>query len=239
MSSAVSGELNRRYRHILSRDPLEAAQVTSAAKIPADAVRANLKRENKSHRGIREKTALRILVAGAVNQDFLEEICQLEKLEHLELGWPTTATDLKPITSLRSLNVLKINSPRAVTDFTPLLQLASLEVLFIENAKHMTSLDWLGPLAERLTVLGVEGSMWTTQRIPSLAPLSGFRAEALFLTSTSVGDGTLKPLQSMSNLRFLGTARNAPRSEFAALQAARPGLVCDWFSETMWKLTGG
>jgi hypothetical protein len=234
MDSAVSGDLNRHYRHLLSRDDPGAAPVTSAAKIPADAVRANLRRENKTHQGVGSKLSLRILVAAAVNQDFLEEISHLERLEYLEMDWPTTAENLTPLTSIPGLKVLKINSPRAITDFTPLLQLPALKVLFIENAKFMTSLDWLEPLAGRLTVLGVEGSMWTRQRIPSLAPLSGFLAEALFLSSTSIGDRSLKPLQSMPNLRFLGTARNAPRSEFVALQAARPSLVCDWFSESLW-----
>lgn len=231
---AVLENLNRDYRHLLDQNAPGAAQVTSAAEIPENATRARLRREKNSHRGISEKTSLRTFVADAVNQPFLEEISHLENLQHLEMDWPTTAQDLSPLTALRQLKVLKIKSPRTVVDFTPLLQLPALEVLFIENAKHMTTLDWLKPLSAQLVVLGIEGSMWTNQRIPSLTPLTGFLVEALFLTSTRIADGSLKPLQTMPNLKFIGTAKNASRAEFTALHAARPDVVCDWFRDEMW-----
>jgi hypothetical protein len=208
--------------------------VASPADIPPDATRARLRREKKSHKGISERKALRTLIAGAVDQAYLDDIAQLDGLEHLELAWPTTARDLRPLAALRQLRVLKIDSPRAVTDFTPILDLPALEVLLIENARHMADLDWLVPLRDRLTVLGIEGSMWTRQRIPTLAPLAGFAVEALFLTATTIADRSLAPLCSMPNLNFLGTARNAPRAQFQALHAARPDLICDWLREDRW-----
>lgn len=230
----MSDPLYLRYRHLLDRDAPGARQVMSPADIPLDATRARLKRDKKSHKGIGDRKALRTLIADAVDQSYLDEIAQLDRLEHLELAWPTTARDLAPLAKLRQLRVLKIDSPRAVTDFTPILDLPVLEVLLIENAKHLTSLDWLTPLRDRLTVLGIEGSMWTRQRIPTLAPLVGFAVEALFLTGTTIADRSLAPLHSMPNLNFLGTARNAPRAQFQALHAAKPDLVCDWFRADMW-----
>ena len=230
----MSDPLYLRYRHMLDRDAPGARQVTSPADIPPDATRARLKRDKKSHKGIGDRVALRTLLADAVDQAYLDEIARLDRLEHLELAWPTSARDLSPLANLRQLRVLKIDSPRAVTDFTPLVDLPALEILLIENAKHMTSLDWLVPLRDRLTVLGIEGSMWTRQRIPTLAPLAGFAVEALFLTATTVADRSLAPLHTMPNLKFLGTARNASRAQFQALQAAKPDLVCDWFREDMW-----
>lgn len=226
--------LNSKYRYLL--DPHDAGfrQASSAGAVPADATRARLRREGKSHRGIRERTALKTLVADGVDQDFLEEIACLPELTHLELAWPTTATNLTPLTALEKLRVLKIDSPRNILDFSALLQLPALEALFIENARHLTSIDWLRPLATRLRALGIEGSMTTIQRLPTLAPLAGFEIEALFLTSTRIADRNLDPLHTMPNLIYLNTARIAPREAFARLHAAKPKLICDWFNEKMW-----
>ena len=92
-------------------------QYGSAAEIPDEATYAGLARSKTSHRGIREKTKLRELVAGAANQDYLEQIASLEDLEYLELAWPVTASDLAPIASLHNLRTLKIDTPRAIADF--------------------------------------------------------------------------------------------------------------------------
>lgn len=202
--------------------------------VPMDASYVSLGRDKASHRGIGKRTALRELAAKDVNQDFLEEIAELEGLEYLELGWPVIASHLAPLRGLTNLRHLVIDSPRAITDFTPLLALPRLERLFIENAKHMRSLDWLRPLKDRLVALGIEGSMYTPQPIDSLAPLDGFALEALFLTNTKLGDQDLTPIATMPNIRFLGTALNAPRAQFFALRDAKPGLECSWFDERAW-----
>lgn len=209
-------------------------QYGSAAEIPDEATYAGLARSKTSHRGIGEKTKLRELVAGAANQDYLEQIASLEDLEYLELGWPVTASDLAPIASLRNLRTLKIDTPRAIADFTPILALPKLDRLFITNARHMHSLDWLRPLKDRLLALGIEGSTWTTQTIPSLAPLEGFALEGLFLTGTELLDQKLAPIATMPRIRFLGSALNAPRREFFALRDQKPDLECQWFDEAAW-----
>lgn len=98
----------------------------------------------------------------------------------------------------------------------------------------MADLDWIRSLKMQLRVLGIEGSMWNAQRVPSLAPLEGFDLDALFLTNTIIADKSLAALHAMSGLKYLGTARNAPRKEFEALKEALPGLHCDWFSIEMW-----
>ncbi len=208
--------------------------VPSPADIAPEQTAAHLHRENDSHRGIGERTELRELAAGAVNQDFLEEIGQLTHLEQLELQYPVTATTLAPLAKLTRLRTLNIDSPRAITDFTPILALPKLERLFIGNAKHLGALDWVRPMKDRLRVLGIEGSMYTAQTIPSLAPLEGSAVEALFLTNTRLDDQDLSPIATMPNIRFLGTAINAPRSQFFALRDAKPDLECRWFDEAAW-----
>lgn len=195
---------------------------------------ARMGRAKESHRGIGRRFALRELTVSNLNQDYLDEIARLTDLEHLELGYPMTATDLSPLTALTKLRSLSLDSPRAVTDFTALLQLPSLERLLIENARHLTNLEWLRPMKRQLRVLGIEGSLDTKQRIPSLKPLGGFSLEALFLTSTKLDDRDLSPIATMPNILFLGTAANAPQSEYEALHAAKPVLECTWFRPEMW-----
>lgn len=226
-------DLSERYRdwlHVRAPDSV----YPSGEAVPLNAAVARIVRDRNSHRGIGRRTALRELEAGAANQEFLEEIACIAGLEYLDLGWPVTATDLAPLTTLTRLRTLKIDSPRKIADFTPLLELPALERLFIANAKHMTTLDWLRPFRDRLTVLGVEGSLWTAQRLASLKPLEGFALEALFLTNTRVADKSLAPLHAMPNLQYLGTARFYPRAEFEALHKARPALECDWFRDEIW-----
>jgi hypothetical protein len=219
------------YRSTIDHDLLRDTYTDRAETIPLNAEFAVLGREKNSHRGIGERKRLKTLVAGSPNQDFLDEICELSELEHLELTWPMTATDLRGLTRLRKLRVLKIDSPRNIIDFTPLLDLPALTSLFIENARHLIKLDWLAPLKGRLWSLGVEGSIWTMQKVPSLKPLAGFGFEALFLTSVRLKDKDLTPLAGCPNLKHLLCARFAPKNNFEALKSLRPDIQCLWFDE--------
>ena len=219
--------------YLLPRHP-DRPFFTRACEIPSDATIACLERKKNSHRGIGEKRQLRELDAGAVNQAFLEEIGKLIELEYLELSWPVTAPELSPLRNLRKLRTLIIDSPRAITDFTPILDLPMLDRLIIKNAKHMSDLEWLRPLKDRLFVLGVEGSMWKPQRLPGLRPLEGFAIEALFMGNTIIEDQDLSPVATMPNIRLFHTGLNAPRDEFIALESKKPELECNWFGDDKW-----
>ena len=207
----------------------------SATDIPHTGMVAFLRREKTSHRGISKHRHLRELCAFSVDQAFLEEICQLDQLEYLELGWPVTAKDLSPLRNLKLLRYLAIDTPGAIADFTPILEIPGLDSLSIVNAKQLRDIGWLRPLKKRLRVLGVEGSISTTQNIATLDPLAGFELEALFLTSTRLGDKSISVIGTMPKLRFLETAANAPKAEFMALKAEKPGLECEWFEEDKWQ----
>ncbi len=228
-TDAAETDLNAYYRALPDWDEVNAHWTQHAAEIPEGATIANLSRDKTSHRGIGKHKSLTTLFASAVDQAYLDEICELEALEYLWLGWPVTAKDLSGLARLERLRMLKLDSPRNVTDFAPLAALPAIERLFVENAKHMASLDWLAPLENRLVALGIEGSMWTMQKIPSLAPLAGFGFEALFLTSVRLEDKDLTPLARCPNLSFLSCARFAPKTSFDALKALRPDIRCNWF----------
>jgi len=232
--------LNARFQGQGARDWQEWSAIATrdARDVPPHAARAWLTRVGSSHRGIRERQALKHLVAVAANQAFLDEICAIARLEQLELEYPVTATTLGGLRALTRLRYHRIDSPRNIADFTPLLELASLRTLLISSARHMAGLDWLAE-AHHLEVIGIEGSTWTDQRIPSLAPLRGLQGlQAFFATSARLGDKDLSPLAACPRLEFLQCARMAPRQEFERLHRLKPGLVCYWFRPEGWGAVG-
>ena len=129
---------------------------------------------------------------------------------------------------LTQLETLKLEGVRKASEFSPTTNLPSLRKLFITNAKHLSDLKFLSN-AHRLESLGVEGDMWTKQKIDSLEPISHLeRLEALFMTSVTLVDKTLTYLATMPRLRVLECARFAPREQFSALRELCTNLECSW-----------
>ena len=210
----------------------------NANEIPEDAERAGLRREKFNYRGISVRAGLRDLVASNVDQPFLEEIGELGDLERLDLEWPLVAIDLTPLLGLKRLRHLAIDSPRKISDFRQLLKLPALTTLMLTAAKLMTDIEWLRD-AHHLEVIGVEGGMWSPQKIPSLKPLAGLRSLRAFLgTSIQLAEKELMPLAECPQLEFIGMAAAAPRSEFERLHAARPDIICTWFRPEPWQAIG-
>lgn len=195
--------------------------------IPSGAARVLFYREGKSHRGIASFKHVTMLKARQVDQDFLNEIAQLHNLTYLEMD-VVTAEDLAPLRHLARLKTLKLEGVRKASDFAELLKLPSMTKLFITNAKYVTDLSFLAK-ADRLESLGVEGSMWTEQKIDSLKPLSHLKSlQALFMTSVVLVDKTLTYLATIPNLRILDCADFAPAEQFKALRRLMPRLECQW-----------
>ncbi len=206
------------------------ACVKSPEDISADQQEASLYREKKSHLGISNRSNLKKLIAKQVNQDFLDEISALDRLEYLELQI-VSAEDLSVIRSLTNLKTLKIYSPRRANNFSPLVELKSLTKLFIQNARYLTELDVFMD-ADNLISLGVEGGMYTPQRVRSLNPLAGLsNLEAIFLTNVRLEDKDLSCLSRIPNLKILECARFAPKASFAKLRELMPTLNCRWCDE--------
>jgi hypothetical protein len=235
-SAAHLAALERHFRGHDQRDWREWApfRVDSAADSPLTADRAWLKRVGTSHRGIGERRSVRHLIVDAADQACLDEVCTLDGLERLELGWPVTAGDLSGLRRLVHLLHLRIDSPRNVADFTPVLELPAMRQLLIENAKHLSDAGFLAD-AHHLEVIGLEGSLWTRQRVASLEPFRGLRSlRALLLTSVRLGDKDLGPLADCPRLELLACARFVPRPEFERLHGLRPELACTWFDPASW-----
>lgn len=231
-------ELDRRFRGLDTWDwsDLAAMATENVADVPHDATRAFVRRVKTSHRGIGDRRSLVELVAGSADQSFLDEICTLPGLRRLELGYPVTARSLEGLRALDRLEHLRIECPRNVTDFSPLLAIPSLRTLVIENAKHMSDIEWLAD-AHHLEVIGIEGSMWTYQKVASLRPLARLENLRAFLaTAVRLEEKDLFPLAECPKLEYLTCARFAPRNEFELLQKLKPDLVCSWFHPDAWNV---
>jgi Leucine-rich repeat (LRR) protein len=199
----------------------------SVAEIPVDAQRALIYREKKSHRDLSSRNRLLKLKARQVNQEFLNEICELPNLVYLELD-VVTATDLTPLKNLVSLESLRIESVRKAEDFTPLAAMNWLGYLSINHAKHLSELSQLSN-AHHLRMLGVEGGMWGAQKIEGLQPLCGLQSlECLFMSSVVLRDKDLSCLAEIPNLRVFDCARFASKSQFEELRKLLPELECRW-----------
>jgi hypothetical protein len=234
----LESALNAQFRGHSDRDWTEWQEIHAfqdANDIPGDARNAWIGRQKHNYRGIGKLKALRHLVSGNVDQPFLAEIGELQDLERLELEWPMAANDLTPLLGLKKLEFLSIDSPRNIADFRSLLELPALRTLILTNPKKMSDLDWLSD-AHHLEVIGIEGGMWSTYRMPSLQPLAGLRSLRAFLgVSTKVADQSLAAFIDCPRLEFLSIARVAPEAEFDRLKAGKPNLICHWFRPEMWK----
>jgi len=200
---------------------------TNVSEINPNSDRALLYREKKSYRGISSLQNLKKLKASQVDQGFLEEICQLPDLEYLEL-YTVSASDLTPLKNLRSLKTLRLDIVSKAEDFTSLAEMTWLDALMISHAKHLSDLSFLSN-ADHLRYLGVEGAMWTAQKIESLKPLMGLKKlEYLFMSSIRLQDKKLTYLAAIKNLKVLDCARFAPKASFDDLHSLMPLLECRW-----------
>ena len=200
---------------------------TNLGGLAPSARKALFYRERNSHRGIRNYINLKKLKARAVNQEFLEEICDLKNLEFLSLE-KVSASDLSPLKKLKKLSVLKISDANKVTDFSFVNQISELRAVYITNAKQLGSVDFL-TRCDHLVRIGVEGSIWARQKLASLKPLSGLNSlQELYLTSVGLEDKNLSYLAECPKLEILDCARFAPKKNFEILRELMPSLSCHW-----------
>lgn len=202
--------------------------VKSSQDIKVGQTELRLRREGKWHKGLQNFCQLKRLWSYGVNQDFLDEIVELENLETLYIE-KLTARDLSPLCKLKKLRFLIICGATSIENLNWVEGLESLVGFSVENGKKITD---IGPLARlpNLTAIGIEGGMWESMRVETLSPLSTISSlEYLFMTNLRVNDGSLKPLHGLSRLKAIQCANFFSKVEFDALSQARPDLRCEWF----------
>jgi len=138
------------------------------------------RRVKNSHRGIGRFHNLELLVAFCVNQDCLDEISTLPRLRTLHID-EISATDLTSLQRCSSLRRLIIKGGTKVPTLNWVQQLPPLEAFLIEHFKLVRDLS---PLTALRTVraIGIEGSMWTTQKVNTFLPLAELSEKVLLIT---------------------------------------------------------
>jgi Leucine-rich repeat (LRR) protein len=163
-----------------------------------------------------------------VSKKDFDLICECSTLENLYID--TSRTD--DITKLNNITNLKILSLESFTNVESLANLSrslELEGLALINFKRIDSIAHLAGLTN-LQQLAVAGGMWARMNISSLKPLESLsNLRYIDLTNLKVKDESLRPLAGLQNLELLEIANFYPMEEFAWLSGNLRDTECSWF----------
>jgi hypothetical protein len=167
-----------------------------------------------------------------VNQKMFDAACNVPNLEGLYIKW----SGIKNIESLRftkKLRHLWLGSSSQVESIDVLGEMDALITLELQQLNKISNFSVLSKL-NNLEGLGIDGSMWTAQKIDSLKPLANLRnLKYLSLINTRTKDKSFDPLLNLTKLVFFQSSWNYPESEFEKLKSL-PNLKYGNV-ETSWK----
>jgi Leucine-rich repeat (LRR) protein len=167
-----------------------------------------------------------------VNQKMFDAACSMPDLESLFIKW----SGIKSIEALRpakSLRHLHLGSSSQVESIQVLGELEGLITLDLEQLNRISDFSAIASLTS-LEGLGIDGSIWTAQKIDTLEPLANLRnLKYLTLTNTKIQDKSFDPLLGLNELVRFNSSWNYPESEFEKLKAL-PKLKYGNI-ETSWK----
>lgn len=167
-----------------------------------------------------------------VNQKMFEAACRVPYLEGLFIKW----SGIKDISSLQNatgLQHLHLGSSSQVESIEILGSLIGLATLNLQQLNKISDFSILANLTA-LEGLGIDGGMWTAQKIDTLKPLTKLRnLKYLTLIHTRLKEKTFDPLLELTNLVRFESSWNYPETEFDKLKAL-PNLKYGNI-ETSWK----
>ena len=138
-------------------------------------------------------------------QHIFDAACEMPCLEGLWIKWSGINT-LDGLGRLSRLRYFRLGSSPQVTSITPLRNMSLLLWLELENIKRIADLHPLGGLAN-LQGLVIEGSIWSTQVVETLSPLSQLTGlRHLGLANLRARDKSLSPLYSLRCLEYFRVA---------------------------------
>ena len=167
-----------------------------------------------------------------VNQKMFDAACRVPNLEELFVKW----SGIKNIEALRipkKLRHLHLGSSSQVESIEVLGELNSLITLELEQLNRITDFSILSKLTG-LEGLGMDGSIWTAQKIDTLKPLANLNnLKYLTLTHTRIQDKSFDPILNLTELVRFESSWNYSEVEFEKLKSLpklKHGNV-----ETSWK----
>jgi hypothetical protein len=159
-----------------------------------------------------------------VPQRLFDAACQVPGLESLYIKWGGIKK-LNALENASELRHLHIGSSTGVESIEPLGSMKSLTWLGIESFTRISCLDPLEKLVG-LEGLTVEGSIWTTQHVQTLAPIGKLlNLRYLAITNLRSMDQTLSPLFALRRLEVFHAAKWWAANEIAELERVNPKLI--------------
>ena len=158
-----------------------------------------------------------------VSQELFDAACMAPNLRGLYVKW-SSIKRIDTIARCQHLEFLHLGSSPQLESIEPLTELKGLVWLELQNIKRITD---LAPLSELRYLKGlvVEGSMWTTQVVSSLAPIGELRGlRFLGLANLRAKDKTLRPLFSLRLLQQFHSALWWSEDELRQLRSVNPKL---------------
>jgi len=152
-----------------------------------------------------------------VNQEMFEAACNMENLEGLYIKW----SGIKTIDSLKKLKNLKhlhIGSSGQVENIRVFRDINWLTTLCLEQLNKVTDFNDIAGTTN-LEGLGIDGSIWTAQKIDTLKPIGQLEGlKYLTLTNTRTKDKSFDPLLNLKELIRFNSSWNYPVTEFEKLK---------------------
>jgi hypothetical protein len=158
-----------------------------------------------------------------VPQELFDAACRVPHLQGLWIKW-SSIKSIEAVSRCANLRFLHLGSSSQIESIEHLRGLQSLVWLELQNIKRLSDLTVIGDL-QQLHGLAIEGSVWTTQVVDSLAPLAKLRSlRYLSLVNLKARDKTLRPLFSLSSLEGFHAAQWWSEEEVSQLRSANPKL---------------
>jgi hypothetical protein len=162
-------------------------------------------------------------LSGRVPQDLFDAACRMISLDGLWIKW-SGVRSIDALREIRALRYFHLGSSTGLRSIDCLAQLHHLRWLDLENLKGIRDFEPVGGLMN-LEGLCLTGSMWTTQRVRTLAPIGKLtNLRYLSLANLRSDDKTLAPLFSLQNLEAFIAAEWWDRREFAEIRRRNPRL---------------
>lgn len=152
------------------------------------------------------------------NQKIFDAVCRMPNLEGLWVKWGAGVTDISPLIQLKKLKHLHLGGFTKVDSIELLGNFTQLKTLELEQFNKITDFTVVGKLTQ-LQGLGLDGSIWTHQKIDTLKPLQHLKKlRYLTLTATQIQDKSFDPILELPVLTMFSCSWNYPVTEFEKLK---------------------
>ena len=167
-----------------------------------------------------------------VNQKMFDAACKVSNLEGLYIKW-SGIKDLSALRNANHLTHLHIGSSSQIESIEVLGGVQNLITLDLEQLNKISDFSVLGKMTQ-LEGLGIDGSMWTAQKIDTLEPIGQLENLRYFTaTNTKIKTNSFEPLLKLRKLVRFDSSWNYPEREFEKLKSL-PNLKYGNI-ETSWK----